>query len=760
MLGVVGAWAQETPVLTYENVTAPKDITSDATTILGLTGMTFVADVTITNSSDAQLLFAAVADYTSSNTANNSIWGLGLGGNSLRYIVGPRTGGWYSSDNGSLTTNAKKIIFTYDGTNNIIKYYVDGTWVKNQSSTKALSTFTDANAKLYLGGVVYNSSTEWGKFSGTISKVEIYNRVFSDIEIAEMCYPQEVVINPDRFENGRIYTFETSLGWMGARESDNNAISTALTSNNATGSANDPYFQWAVYKSDKENYYIYNVGKGMFLGEQSTTGNASVPMSNTPAIVTFKATLKGGYPLMFKTTDNANCVVNHSSQYGSGLITWNEGWNKTLDNGNCHIITDVGELDDDILATIKNAVDAYEADNTEAVAALSEAISTVEGWVVSNVGVGVGKYTYDGDGTFETKIQEYKDYRDGITEKNNPAPAEVEAKTVEVNTLLASFTLNMPEAGKFYTFNNGNNYITSGVTSGNRIALSGTKDVKAIYYYSDDHLLAYSTGKYIGLNSSDWTFEAIGSNDISNIVFVAAVNGATAKYNIQSGDRWLHKDNGFVNRCTYNTCGDAHNWTIEEVTSLPVTITSAGYATFYSPIAVTLPDGLKAYYVSETKGSYAKMEEINDVIPANTGVILEGTPNTYNLTIGGTAESVTNMLSGTVASEYITDDAYVLSMPTIDDVVQPVGFYKATKNQQSSTAWLNNGFKAYLHATAVASESRFLVFDFGDDMETGITETENGNVNAENYEVYDLAGRRVQNAQKGVFIVNGKMVVR
>ena len=49
-------------------------------------------------------------------------------------------------------------------------------------------------------------------------------------------------------------------------------------------------------------------------------------------------------------------------------------------------------------------------------------------------------------------------------------------------------------------------------------------------------------------------------------------------------------------KSTYET------WTFEPVESLPVTITSAGYATFYCPVAVTLPDdlNLKAYAVSET----------------------------------------------------------------------------------------------------------------------------------------------------------------
>ena len=42
--------------------------------------------------------------------------------------------------------------------------------------------------------------------------------------------------------------------------------------------------------------------------------------------------------------------------------------------------------------------------------------------------------------------------------------------------------------------------------------------------------------------------------------------------------------------------------------------------------------------------------------------------------------------------------------------------------------------------------------------ETGIFETENAKVKTENY--YDLTGRRVQKAQKGIFVVNGKKVVK
>ena len=46
--------------------------------------------------------------------------------------------------------------------------------------------------------------------------------------------------------------------------------------------------------------------------------------------------------------------------------------------------------------------------------------------------------------------------------------------------------------------------------------------------------------------------------------------------------------------------------------------------------------------------------------------------------------------------------------------------------------------------------------------ETGIDELkgENGNVKSENSAVYDLSGRRVQKGQNGIFIQNGKVVVK
>lgn len=333
-------------------------------------------------------------------------------------------------------------------------------------------------------------------------------------------------------------------------------------------------------------------------------------------------------------------------------------------------------------------------------------------------------------------------------------------------TVLNAFefpTINVPQVGSFYRLKNGASgwYATSDLRTGeaqhaNKLYMleDGTQANTIWYVGANNALLSYTKGQYLGDMSSDWSFEAVGSEGNATTF----VQGATiGKIQIKpSSGRSLYGDQVRVDAAGEGNNSGNYEWTIEEVTTLPVTITDAKYATFYCPVAVTLPEGLQAFYVSETTGNYAKMAEISGDIPANTGVLLYADveePTTYNLTIGGNATEVTSLLTGTVASAYVEEDAYVLSK-----VNEVVAFNRAAKNQQSNSSWLNNAFKAYLPANAVTTaDARFLVFDFGG------TETAIEGIEAEstvNAVVYDLAGRRVQNAQKGVFIVNGKVVVK
>ena len=206
-------------------------------------------------------------------------------------------------------------------------------------------------------------------------------------------------------------------------------------------------------------------------------------------------------------------------------------------------------------------------------------------------------------------------------------------------------------------------------------------------------------------------------------------------------------------------------WYGIQVKSIDVEIGSTGYATIYLPFGVTLPTGedatLEAYAVTGAGDGVATLTSVTS-IPANQGVILKGKANkTYTLTIDGKAawDGISNLLKGSCMAENVSGDAYVLSQPA----GKPIGLYKAEKNQDSGNAWYNNSNKAYLLVDDVTNSNpegngRFLSFNF--DTVTGLDVINGAEPASTESVVYDLSGRRVLNAQKGLYIVNGKKVIK
>ena len=183
---------------------------------------------------------------------------------------------------------------------------------------------------------------------------------------------------------------------------------------------------------------------------------------------------------------------------------------------------------------------------------------------------------------------------------------------------------------------------------------------------------------------------------------------------------------------------------------------TAGYATLYLGYTTYIPKGVEVYAITGINGAWATMTAVEGVLPANTGVILK---NAGNYTFKGAAANGSvegNLLCGSVEDTYVAGAAYVLA-----NGENGVGLYKAELNKNAEgnagdTHFKNNAKKAYLPDTASAGV-RFLSFGFGDN-ETAIENIEGAEV--ENAVVYDLAGRRVQKAQKGLYIVNGKKVIK
>lgn len=177
------------------------------------------------------------------------------------------------------------------------------------------------------------------------------------------------------------------------------------------------------------------------------------------------------------------------------------------------------------------------------------------------------------------------------------------------------------------------------------------------------------------------------------------------------------------------------------------------YATYYLPFAAKAPEGVKAYAGTVSNGSVKLTEYANGVIPANKGVLLvsdNATSATFTLANDADVTAIDNDLKGVTAATELTgvdNSERVRIFSTKDGVA---GFYKPNSNITSLAA-----NKAYVMAPATEGA---LALNFGGNV-TGINSISDNAAMPNNVEIYDLAGRRVNHAVKGVYVVNGKKII-
>lgn len=208
---------------------------------------------------------------------------------------------------------------------------------------------------------------------------------------------------------------------------------------------------------------------------------------------------------------------------------------------------------------------------------------------------------------------------------------------------------------------------------------------------------------------------------------------------------------GFNN---YYTDDNSSAFTFEEV-NYPNTITFhaaqningvSHIATFSAPFATIIPADVKAYYVS-AKGAEATMTAIDaQAIPANQGVILtseSGEAATMVPAAGETAAAITgNQLghSAGAAKTLTAGEGYILGNGSEGTTFYPC---KAGSLPINKAYLLGNGESA-------------IVMNFGNAV-TGInTIAAPASAKAP---IFDLSGRRVVKATKGLYIQNGKKVI-
>ena len=197
----------------------------------------------------------------------------------------------------------------------------------------------------------------------------------------------------------------------------------------------------------------------------------------------------------------------------------------------------------------------------------------------------------------------------------------------------------------------------------------------------------------------------------------------------------------------------------------PATVTSTisehQIGTFYANDPVNIPEGVKAYVATEEPTmengvGVLTMTEIEGIIPAHTGAVICAEEGEYTFNQASTNGTVVNgnMLVGYAGPEEYKDvsltNGYISYVLTV--VNNNAGFYKKDE------AFKVYNHKAYLNVPAPSSANA-LTIRFGND--NGTTSIENTlMIDEENSVIYDLTGRRVRNAGKGVYIIGGKKVLR
>ena len=318
---------------------------------------------------------------------------------------------------------------------------------------------------------------------------------------------------------------------------------------------------------------------------------------------------------------------------------------------------------------------------------------------------------------------------------------------VSVTFDFAENDFSFPEGSSNKTIES-NDYSYGGYT----INLAGGGTGNGYYWHTNGYLL-------LGKKDCSLTFPAFGFNvskikvygtsgastSVTQNIFVGetevstettGAKNVTNEYEIK--EAYQAAGNVYVLKVTSNANTQISKIEIFGYVTTPA-VTAAGWASYVTPKAVRFAEG-EAFAVTAAGGGSVTLAEVTDV-PNNFPVLLKGEGAKTALVLETSPAAPVNELR---ISNGGSVEGYVLAEPAGN----PVGFYKWAGGSLTSG-------KVYLPASAVAGAPDFL--GFGGDA-TGIDEVR-GKTEEVRGEFYNLAGQRVAQPTKGLYIVNGKKVV-
>ncbi|MCH5307046.1 MAG: hypothetical protein J1E37_03130 [Prevotella sp.] len=455
-------------------------------------------------------------------------------------------------------------------------------------------------------------------------------------------------------------------------------------------------------------------------------------------------------------TKGTGANANSPAYYSNGLRMY-AGWSMSLNAGD-KIITNI--VYTYTVTTDKNIVVSGAIGKTNS--GTWDANSTT--WSGSDSEVTFTTTGSTGNVAFSKIVITYEDSGSGETTDPDPEGPSTEPKSevcykkvTNVNNLNdgdAILIVNESNGRALSTTQNSNNRAATEVTITNNVIYSISDNVLRIVLEREDDNFYFNVGgnNYLYAASNSSNHLKTQSKKDNNAKASIEVNSDSGEATIKFQGSYSHNlmrynaNNGTPIFSCYLS-GQEPVQIYKETKIMPVTITDAEYATFAADYAIDLSETGITAYTAKDEGTYVSLTEIEGgKVPANTPVVLykEGADGSViNVPVIADIDPVVDENDLRVSTGTDVDNMYVLANKN-----SRVGFYK----------WAGSDLKAgkvYLLGSTTTGARDFLGFD---NETTGISTTLMNN-EAKNKEYYNLAGQRVAQPTKGLYIVNGKKVI-
>ena len=272
-------------------------------------------------------------------------------------------------------------------------------------------------------------------------------------------------------------------------------------------------------------------------------------------------------------------------------------------------------------------------------------------------------------------------------------------------------------------------------TAGNVTMVTSRVSGNGYRWYTSDKTLRF-------YNESKATFSVPSGYVITKIVTTGATFNS-ANVGTLSGSTWKGASNEVQLSATASK--NMEKITVTYMTPTQTeTVQSYGWASYVTPAAVEFPANT-AYVVTEASVSTGLTLAAVTQVPERTPVLLKGAGDKEITVIASAAAPATNLLK--VSTGYVSTGKYAYVLAKNGE--------GACFKQWTGDASLLEGRVVLILEEAVATARA--MFDLDENDVTAIEAVKTKNV--ENGQFFNLAGQRVAQPTKGLYIVNGKKVI-